>query len=164
MSQDFLNKIDYDKFDAFVSSTNTTLSSIQKDLMMKANISESMSLLKEKADIDEVNKALTIVHDDLDMKTNVNDFNLAMDNQNAINSALSRVNIEATFLWKSGDVTHGVFVPWEEMSYNTAPNIFIWEKDTINLIVSESGVYQFDIAFFVKTKPVITLMINGDKV
>ena len=38
MSQDFLNKIDYDKFDAFVSSTNTTLSSIQKDLMMKANI------------------------------------------------------------------------------------------------------------------------------
>lgn len=162
MSQDFLNKIDYDKFDAFVSSTNTTLSSIQKDLMMKANISESMSLLKEKADIDEVNKALTIVHDDLDMKTNVNDFNLAMDNQNAINSALSRVNIEATFLWKSGDVTHGVFVPWEEMSYNTAPNIFLWEKDTINLIVSESGVYQFDIAFFVKTKPVITLMINGE--
>ena len=162
MSKDFIDKIDYEKFDSFVSKISNQISEIQKDLMMKANIKETMTYLKNKADIDEVNKALNVIHDDLDNKSSIEEFNVAMDNQNAINTALCRVNCIGTWRWNSGDVRNGFAVPWEEQVMNTSPEVFLWDKDKTNITVNEKGIYEIALAFFVKDKPVIQVLVNGE--
>jgi hypothetical protein len=53
-----------------MSDTRNSLEEIQKDLMMKSNIKEILNLMKNKADIDDVNKALTQIHEELDTKCN----------------------------------------------------------------------------------------------
>ena len=50
------------------SDTFTSIEEIQKDLISKANIKEVLSLLKNKTDIEDVNKALTQIHEELDLK------------------------------------------------------------------------------------------------
>jgi hypothetical protein len=70
INRENLNKLDYNKFEAYLADTRNSIEEIQKDLMMKSNIKEILNLLKNKADIDDVNKALTQVHEELDSKCN----------------------------------------------------------------------------------------------
>jgi hypothetical protein len=71
LSRENLNKLDFNKFDAYITDTRSAVEEIQRDLMMKANIKEMLNLLKNKSDIDDVNKALTQIHEELDAKTAV---------------------------------------------------------------------------------------------
>lgn len=47
--KDFINKIDYDKFEAYVNETRNALEEVQKELLMKSNVKETINLLKNKA-------------------------------------------------------------------------------------------------------------------
>jgi hypothetical protein len=71
ISKENLNKLDFNKFDAYINDTRQAVDELQKDLMMKANLKEMLHLLKNKSDIDDVNKALTQIHEELDLKCNV---------------------------------------------------------------------------------------------
>ena len=70
LNREVLNKVDYNKFEAYMNDSRNSIEEIQKDLMMKSNIKEILSLMKNKADIDDVNKALTQIHEELDSKCN----------------------------------------------------------------------------------------------
>ena len=50
-----------------------------------------MTYLKNKANIDDVNKALVEIHTELDSKSSLEDFNHAMDNQNSINTKSNQI-------------------------------------------------------------------------
>lgn len=71
ISREVMNKLDYNKFEAYMADTRNSIEEMQKDLMMKSNIKEILNLLKNKADIDDVNKALTQIHEELDIKCNL---------------------------------------------------------------------------------------------
>jgi hypothetical protein len=75
LNRENLNKIDYNKFENYMADTRHSIDEIQKDLMMKSNIKEILNLLKNKADIDDVNKALTQVHEEIDTKCNMEQVN-----------------------------------------------------------------------------------------
>ena len=49
LSKEIVNKIDFDKFEAYLSDTRSAVEEIQKDLLMKSNIKETINLLKNKA-------------------------------------------------------------------------------------------------------------------
>ena len=164
MSNDYINKIDYSKFDNFVNNTNNTLNDIKNELMLKANINEMIGYLKNKAEIDDINKALNNIHDELDNKPNIDDYNSAMDNQNGINMALIQENTLGKWLWNSGDLKNGYAVPWEVQYINTNPENFIWEKDSISILVNNKGIYMINCGFFTKDKPTIQVLINGEMV
>ena len=165
LSQDYINKIDYSKFDSFANATSSTIEEIQKDLMMKANIKEMMSYLDNKADIDDVNKALSGVHEELDTKSSLEEFNNAMDNQNLINEALCKENCLGrwSWSWSSCPTKNGYAVPWTEQIINTSPENFIWEKEKTHIQVIEKGIYMIQLAFFVKDKPVVQVLVNGEE-
>lgn len=78
MNKDILNKIDYDRFEIYANEVRQQIESIEKELSAKSNSKENSNILKNKADIDDVNKALTQIHDELDAKCGVEqvDFNL----------------------------------------------------------------------------------------
>ncbi len=70
ISKETFNKLDFNKFDAYINDTRMAIEEVHKDLMMKANIKEMITLLKNKSDIDDVNKALSQIHEELDLKCN----------------------------------------------------------------------------------------------
>jgi hypothetical protein len=76
LSRENLNKLDFNKFDAYINDTRAAVEEIQRDLMMKANIKEMLNLMKNKSDIDDVNKALTQIHEELDLKCSIEQVNL----------------------------------------------------------------------------------------
>ena len=65
---------------------------MKNDIILKNNIEETMTYLKNKADINDVNNALNQIHDELDIKLSFQDFNNVTDNQYKINSALLQNN------------------------------------------------------------------------
>ena len=162
LTKDFINKIDYDKFNSFVNDTQYQIENLKNDIMLKANINEMKIYLKEKANIDDVNKALIEIHNELDLKPNINDFNNAMDNQNGINNILIKENYIGKWVWLSGEKKNNFGIPWEIQIINTSPENYIWEKNTSTIKVIEKGIYLISLAFFVREKPEIQVLINGD--
>ena len=164
MNQEVENKLNNDKFDSYIEKISNNLQEIKNDLLLKSNIDEVMSYLKNKANIDDVNKALVDIHNDLDNKSSLSDFKHAMNNQNSINSYLAKENSIGKWLWETGHISKGYAVPWESQVINTMPENFIWEKDDISIIVKEKGIYLLSLAFFVKEKPTIQVIVNGENV
>ena len=68
LTKDLVNKIDYDKLDNFMNDTRIAIDDIHKDLMIKANIKEMLSLLKNKPDLMDINNSITKITEELDLK------------------------------------------------------------------------------------------------
>lgn len=158
------NKIDYKNFESAMKNNNIFLNEMQTELSSKANIKEMMTLLKTKAEVDDVNKALIEIHEELDSKSNADQFNTAMDNQAIINDALCSENCVGRWMWKSGKVKNGYAIPWEYQSANTAPDNFIWEKDRPFIQVILSGVYKFTIGIYGNKMPNVSISVNGEAI
>jgi len=164
MNQELQNKINFDKFDSFLEKVYDDIQVIKNDLLLKSNINEVMSYLKNKANIDDVNKALVDIHNDLDNKSSLEDFNHAMNNQNNINTYLAKENSIGKWIWQSGNVCKGYAVPWEVQVINTMPENIIWEKDDFIIMIKKKGIYLLSLGFFVREKPIIQVIINGESV
>ena len=164
MYQELQNKINFDKFDSYIEKVSDNIQEIKNDLLLKSNIDEVMSYLKNKANIDDVNKALVDIHNDLDNKSSLEDFNHAMKNQNNINTYLAKENSVGKWIWESGNISKGYAVPWEKQVINTMPENLIWEKDDIYILIKQKGIYLLSLAFFVKEKPTIQVIINGQTI
>ena len=160
ISQDNLNYVNYNKLDSFILEMQSEISQIKNDLILKGNINETMSYLNNKANIDDVNTALTEIHKELDNKLNLKDFNHSTQNSNTIISTLIKENTVAKWLWESGEVKNGYLVPWEKQISNTSPENFLWED--MNIIIKNSGIYLLNLCFFVRDKPTVQVLINGE--
>ncbi len=164
ISRELLNKLDFGKFENYMNEVRSSIEDMQRDLLMKSNIKEILSLMKNKADIDDVNKALTQIHEELDTKCNLDCFNSAMDNQAIINDALCSENCVARWTWKSGAVKNGYAVPWEIQKVNTAPDNFLWEKEKTSVMIVSGGLYEISLGFYADKKPTIQILVNGEPV
>jgi len=71
INKEIVNKIDFNKFDAYMIDNRTVIDEIQKELGLKANLKETLALLNKKADIEKVNAALIQVTEDLDQKCSI---------------------------------------------------------------------------------------------
>lgn len=49
LGKEVVNKIDFDKFEAYLADTRSAIEEIQKEILMKSNIKETLNLLKNKA-------------------------------------------------------------------------------------------------------------------
>lgn len=65
------SKLGNDLFNKYVNEMRSSHEEMQKDLLLKANFNEILLVLKNKADIEEVNKALKQLHSKLDIKTDI---------------------------------------------------------------------------------------------
>ncbi len=71
LNKEINSKLDFGKFESFVKDSKKLFDELAKDILTKSTIKETISMLKNKADIDDVNKALTQVHEELDFKPNI---------------------------------------------------------------------------------------------
>ena len=161
INMNYINKKEYNNF---VQICQNDIEEMKNDIILKSNIEETMTYLKNKADINDVNNALNQIHDELDIKLSFQDFNHAMDNQYKINSALLQNNQVGEWIWESGLVKNNRNVPWEIQKINNCPENFIWNKDSDTIVVKQKGIYLCSMAFFTNNYSLIRLYINGEKI
>jgi hypothetical protein len=72
LTKDLYNKIDIDKLDNFMQDIRIEINDINKELIIKANIKEMLSLLKNKPDLIDINTSITKITEELDTKLTIN--------------------------------------------------------------------------------------------
>ena len=157
-------KVESTKFESMVKETFSAINDLQKDIMSKSNINEVISLIKNKTEIEDVNKALIQIHDELDTKCSLDRFSSAMDNQSIINDTLCSENCVGRWYWKTGNLKKGYMIPWESQIINTCTENFVWEMEKETILVIEPGLYEINMGFYADRRPTIQLLINGEPV
>ena len=162
IKKELKEKIDINSFNRIVTQFNANFDNIKNDIKSKADSKEIEKILKNKANIEQVNKAFNEINNKLNEKTNNNDFTTAIDNQAIINDTLCNENCIGRWVWKSGKIKSSYSVPWESQSVNTSPDNFIWEKDKTYIMINEGGLYELIFGFYSDKKPNIQILINGE--
>ena len=140
--RDIGNKVEYHELENHIGHTKGAIEDMNKELLLKSNIKDVITLMDMKANIDDVNKALQEVHKDLDVKSPQEELTNALNDQALINEALCAENCVGRWIWKSGEVKHGHSIPWEIQSVNTCPDNFVWEKDESRILTVAPGLYE----------------------
>ena len=158
-------KLDINTFNKIIKQFNTNFDNIKNDIRIKDNTKDIIQALKNKANIEQINKIYDEINDinnELKEKTNNSDFTTAIDNQAIINDTLCNENSIGRWVWRSGKIKSSYCVPWEYQSINTSPNNFFWEKDKTYIIINEEGLYELNFGFFSEKKPNIQILVNGE--
>ncbi len=140
------------------------LEDLRKEMLLKANIKDLLTLLEEKSskkDIEEISEELKR---SLMQRVTTEQLSLALRDQAVINEAMLSQNTAARWIWKSGKLKSGHGVPWNIQVLNTNPENFIWEKDRVNIVVVQPGLYEIVFGFYSKKKPTVQLHVNGEPV
>lgn len=158
------SKVDLKEYDLRNHDVNEILDDISRELQNKASGKETFAKLKEKANIDDVNRALVEIHDELENKCLQENFNGAMDNQALINETICAENNLGKWLWESGNLRTGYLVPWEKQVVNTASDNYLWEREKSTIVVAEAGLYSIRSGFFAAKSPSFQILINGEPI
>jgi hypothetical protein len=84
INKEIVNKLDLNKFEAYINDSRLVYEEIQKELSLKINQKEVNLLICKKADIEKVNQALIQVTEDLDAKCSIDQVNNININENNI--------------------------------------------------------------------------------
>jgi hypothetical protein len=132
---------------------------VNRDMLMKANIQDLITLLDKKCNQDEVTMDINWLKNNLTKYQK--EVKLEREQQEAVNEALCSENCVARFIWKQGITDcspQGVSncVKWDLQSVNTCPENFIWKQGSTMLQIDAPGLYEITLAFFSKKrKPLI---------
>ena len=163
LMSDLARKADQSTLENHIKHTENAFSSLSKDL--NPSISpDFLSLLNQKADIDDINSALDSLHVELEGKQTVSEFHAFQQDQGLINEALCGENCLARFIWKSGDLRGDGTIPWEVQSVNMCPDNFLWESDRPTIVTVVPGLYELLIGIFARKPPGIRVLVNGETV
>lgn len=90
-----------------------TLEELSKEIMLRANIKDVLSLLDLKANVEDVNSTLQLVQKEVEKCIPEKLLKKALDEQALVNEALCAQNCVGRWIWKSGDLKNTNQVPWE---------------------------------------------------
>ena len=170
--KDYINNIDYElkqkmdlqNFNDYLNTFNSNLDNLHNELLTKADANELNNLLRNKVNIEEINRSLSSIKNDMKLKVNTMEFNNAMNNQALINDIICNENQVGRWLWKTGKIKGGYAIPWDTQSVNTSPDNYIWEKDKTIITVIKGGIYQVSIGFYANKRPFVQIIINSEMV
>ncbi|KNC56011.1 uncharacterized protein AMSG_02023 [Thecamonas trahens ATCC 50062] len=144
--------------------TTRDLDELKHELQLKASLQDVITLTDAKASVDDVNRALASVTNELAAKAPLADVARIDSEQGRVLEALSAELMVGRWLWKSGKTKGGHGIPWNVQILNSAPDVFVWGKDKVNLVATLPGLYQVSAGFFSAAKPSIQLLVNGEPV
>ena len=161
LSKDLSLKCDKKAMQAQIDFLHETLTSMNRDMLLKANIQDVMSLLDKKGNSEEIHLELGWLRTNFQKLQKENQ--LEKQQQNSVNEALCSENCVARYIWKTGqsETLQGVkdLVKWDLQSVNTCPENFMWKGPSIT--VEAPGLYEVTLAFFSKKKkPLVQVLCN----
>ena len=127
-------------------------------------VEDICSVLDRKANVEDINDVLRSVQGDIDAKIDSAAFHKAVRDQSAINASICVDSSVGRWLWKTGRTKAGHLIPWNSQVLNTDPANFGWEKDRSSVCCQSGGLYEINLCFFARKKPVLQLLVNGEAV
>lgn len=98
LARDLDNRVFKSEYESNSSIIKCTIDEFDKQLLLKSNIKDVCTLLDMKANIDDVNKALSEVHKELDIKPNNEELKIWQSDQALINETLCGENCVARWI------------------------------------------------------------------
>lgn len=142
---------------------NISLEGVYKVIEARGSLKEAIFMLDKKANIDDVNVALSSIHNELDSKASEKDLAAHVSYQTLLNHSFSSEYSIGRWTWPGGVLLPNNVIPWETQVINTSPENFKWEKKSGTLIISQAGTYEVTFAFFFPTaKPNVQVLLNSE--
>lgn len=104
--------------------------------------SRSFLLLPSSSDTAEFTRTVAALEKAVKEKASVADLRASIVQQNAINETLCGEQCIARWVWRSGKVKPSGIVPWNVQVANSAPDVYLWEKDKGTIGVVQPGLYE----------------------
>jgi hypothetical protein len=104
--------------------------------------------LKEKMDIDDINKVLNEINIDMNNKLNSDIFNNQVQIQNDINNYLCKEHILGRWISYKTTPLKNAFIVWDEQLINLAPNNYYFTINNTQLLIKKKGIYLIKIIIF----------------
>ena len=155
-------KIGFRDMELHVSATKAFLEELSKEVALKANIKDLLSLLDAKANVEDVNSTLALVQKEVEKCVVEDELRKALDAQAFVNEALCAQNCVGRWIWKSGELKANALVPWEVQALNTCPDNFLWEKGKTSVVSVAPGLYELAFGFYSKKQPTVQIHLNGE--
>ena len=163
-SKEYLNKVDYERFDSFINDINSQLNNLKNEIMLKANITELTNYIKNIPNIEEINKIFNSFQNILNNKSNTNDLIQFIDSQNNINSLLFNNNLIAKYIWNSTNLKNN-FIQWDkEVINNCKENIVLDNENNFQIIINLKGIYNIVLGIYSLNDPTIDVYVNGENI
>ena len=107
-----------------------------------------LDALKEKMDIDDINKVLNEINIDMNNKLNSEVFNRQVQIQNDINNYLCKEHILGRWISYKTTPLKNAFIAWDEQLINLAPNNYCFTINNTQLLIKKKGIYLIKIIIF----------------
>ena len=104
--------------------------------------------LKEKMDIDDINKVLNEINIDMNNKLNSDIFNKQVQIQNDINNYLCKEHILGRWISYKTTPLKNAFIVWDEQLINLAPNNYYFTPSNTQILIKKKGIYLIKIIIF----------------
>ena len=164
LSKEYLNKVDYERFDSYINDIKAQLNNLKNEIMLKANITELTNYIKNIPNFEEINKILNSFQNNLNNKSNTNDLIQFIDSQNNINSLLFNNNLIAKYIWNSTNLKNN-FIQWDkEVINNCKENIILDNENNVQIIINLKGIYNIVLGIYSLNDPTIDIYLNGENI
>ncbi|GAX76688.1 hypothetical protein CEUSTIGMA_g4134.t1 [Chlamydomonas eustigma] len=139
------------------------LDKLQQDVANKMTCDRAIfSTLENKANVQDVNKALLDVCKELEARATHEYLDLLVKHQTELRTSFLKANTMARWLWKSGQTRVGGTVPWDVQAINTAPDVFLWEAGKTVVMAMLPGLYKIEAGFYSRTRPIVQVLVEGE--
>lgn len=118
-------------------------------------------LIDSKADLEDVNQTFSRIQREIDQKADnwaLTEFEKEYD---AVADTLCSEICLGRWQWRAGSLSSASFILWDHESINTNSDLFIWEKNSIFIMLNEEGVYECNFALFTDSELTYELLLNG---
>ena len=143
------------------------LDALAKGIDSKAEVADVCALLDQKANIVDINGALTQVNTEIERLCGVTTDGNAQGGAAAEDITRLELDIKALrqvvhkelnigrWIWKAGRVGEDRAVPWNVQTTNTTPDNFVWVRDTTEITCVAPGLYEITLGFFTERDPAV---------
>ena len=107
-----------------------------------------LNLLKEKMNINDINKILNQISKDLDNKVDVDKYNNQLYIQKDINNYICKEHILGRWISYKNTTLKHAFIIWNEQLINLAPNNYCFTPNNTQILIKENGLYLIKIIIF----------------
>jgi hypothetical protein len=107
-----------------------------------------LNLLKEKMNINDINKILNQISKDLDNKVDVDKYNNQLYIQKDINNYICKEHILGRWISYKNTTLKHAFIIWNKQLINLAPNNYCFTPNNTQILIKENGLYLIKIIIF----------------
>jgi hypothetical protein len=135
---------------------------LRRELADKANREEMVKMIRR--EVDNVKENIEIVRGTCDDKSDAQSTNQLVADLESLSNKFAEAHSEARWLWRSGKILRGGWIPWEVQVNNAAPSSLLWKAECEAITCVVPGLYSVRIGVFTMNASSVQVCVNGEPV